>query len=139
MKQKECSNCKKTTFIYRNQTVDGVRLRLCKFCALSPEFNTVKKSNKKHTPIKQFSDKRSKRNTAYLEARKIFLMEEQNQFCPVMRKVNSTTVRTTEVHHTNGRENERLTDREYWLAVSREGHQWIHANPEIAREEGWLI
>jgi hypothetical protein len=96
------------------------------------------KKEKKPKAIKQFSNKRAKRNAAYLAMRNIFLMEDANQFCPVMRKVFSKTVRATEIHHTNGRENERLTDRMYWLAVSREGHKWIHANPELAREQGWL-
>jgi hypothetical protein len=97
-----------------------------------------KKSAKQKQPIKKFSDARAKRNAAYLIANKAFLMEEENQFCPVMGLIFNKTVRTTEVHHTNGRENDRLLDRTYWLAVSREGHQWIHSNPKIAYEQGWL-
>jgi hypothetical protein len=109
------------------------------FCSKDCAVNYKKKPKKQIQPIKQFSDIRAKRNTAYLIANKAFLMEEENQFCPVMGLIFNKTVRTTEVHHTNGRENDRLLDRTYWLAVSREGHQWIHSNPKIAYEQGWLI
>lgn len=108
------------------------------FCSSECKINYKKKPKKQTKPIKQFSDKRAKRNVAYLLANKTFLMEQENEFCPVMGLIFNRTVRTTEVHHTNGRENDRLLDRTYWLAVSREGHQWIHANPELAREQGWL-
>lgn len=103
----------------------------------------AKKDQKKSTkssrkPIAKFSSKRAKRNAAYLVARDLFLAKEENKFCPVIAKLENKTVRATEVHHTNGREGERLNDQEYWLAVSREAHQWIHANPELAKEQGWL-
>jgi hypothetical protein len=100
--------------------------------------NEKSKGKPKQKPIAKFSSNRAKRNTAYLKAREIFLMEDKNKFCPVMAKIFHKTINATEIHHTNGRENERLTDRHYWLAVSREGHRWIHANPELAREAGWL-
>ncbi len=102
-------------------------------------YNRKKKDKKApRKPIKKFSDKRAKRNVAYLLARDVFLQEDKNKFCPVMSKLYNKTVPTSEIHHTNSKENERLNDREYWLAVSREGHQYIHSNPEIAYEEGWL-
>ena len=99
-----------------------------------------KKGNAKSSPkpIAKFSSNRAKRNAAYLVANKLFLAKEENKFCIVLAKLKNQTVPATEVHHTNGREGERLNDQEYWLAVSREGHQWIHANPELAREQGWL-
>lgn len=133
MKQKQCSNCPYVGPIYKNVTVDGVRLKLCKSCAMKHNAkNTIIKPTQRK-PIKPVSDKRQKQKSAYLLARKIFLMEEANKYCPVTGKL------ATEIHHTNGRTNERLNDRQYWLAVSREGHQWIHDNPEEAREKGWLI
>ena len=110
------------------------------FCSSKCAFEYKKnKSTSKPKKIKTFSDKRKKRNEAYLIARTLFLTENKNKFCPVMGEIFNQTIKTTEVHHTNGRENERLIDREFWLAVSREGHQWIHANPKISREKGWLI
>lgn len=106
-------------------------------CAI--EYKKKSPNLSKHKPIKQFSDKRIKRNAAYLQARKIFLVEERNRFCPVMSEIFNQTVLATEIHHINGRENERLNDREFWLAVSRNGHQWIHSNPKLSREKTWLI
>jgi hypothetical protein len=88
--------------------------------------------------IKRASSKREKQERAYSIAKDLFLAKEENKFCPVIAKLENKTISATEVHHTNGREGERLNDQEYWLAVSREGHQWIHANPELAREQGWL-
>lgn len=44
-----------------------------------------------------------------------------------------------EIHHKNGRTNQRLTDDEFFLAVCRGCHNFIHANPVEAREEGYLI
>ena len=133
MKMKNCSNCSYVGPIYKNVSVDGVRLKLCKSCAMKHNAkNTIIKPTLR-TPIKPISDKRKKRNTAYKLARDLFMLEEVNKLCPV----NGSA--TTEIHHMNGRENERLLDREFWLAVSREGHQWIHNNPIEARAKGWLI
>jgi hypothetical protein len=109
------------------------------FCSSTCAHAYKKKPTKEIKPIKKFSDVRAKRNVLYIEANRIFLLEEKNQFCIVMAELFNRTVRATEVHHTNGRENERLLDRTYWMAVSREGHQWIHNNPKKARELGWLI
>lgn len=44
-----------------------------------------------------------------------------------------------EVHHKNGRFGERLTDKTFWMAVCKVCHREIHANPEWAREQGYLI
>ena len=139
MKQKECSNCPYVGPIYKNVTVDGVRLKLCKSCAMKHNAQTTTNQPKKVTIIPKRSKKRSKQERAYIAANKVFLMLERNKFCPVMAKLKNATVRATEVHHVQGRENEMLLDQKFWLAVSREGHQWIHNNPEIAREEGWMI
>ena len=44
----------------------------------------------------------------------------------------------TEVHHMRGRAGSLLLDQRYWLAVSKQGHRWIHSNIEKARALGWL-
>ena len=137
MKDKKCTECGRSP-IFKNVTEDGERKRLCRYCANQYNQKNKGKVEKQPTQIKQFSDKRAKRSTAYNLAKKVFMMEDKNKFCPVMAYLHSKTVPTTDIHHTNGRENERLTNRIYWLAVSREGHQWIHANPDVAREQGWL-
>ncbi len=39
----------------------------------------------------------------------------------------------------NGRNGERLLDVDYFMAVCRDCHQYIHNNPKESREKGWLI
>lgn len=48
------------------------------------------------------------------------------------------SARLNEVHHTRGRRGPLLRDRRFWLAVSKQGHRWVHANPARARELGFL-
>jgi hypothetical protein len=109
-------------------------------CNIVAKNERDKKKNKPSPkPIAKFSSNRAKRNAAYLVANKLFLAKDENKFCPVMAQLKNQTVRATEVHHINGREGERLNDQEYWIGVSREGHQWIHSFPKEAREKGWLI
>jgi hypothetical protein len=50
---------------------------------------------------------------------------------PVSPKLN-------EVHHVRGRLGPLLTDRRWWMAVSKAGHRWLHQNPAEARKRGWL-
>lgn len=47
--------------------------------------------------------------------------------------------KATDVHHKNGRHNDRLNDTVHWLPVCRKCHDWIHTNPNKAREQGWLV
>lgn len=108
------------------------KMPLDMFCSYACKLNYNKK-------IKPFSAKRKARNSKYLKERINFLSNEQNKFCPVMGKIFNSTVKTSEIHHVNGRENQLLINQKYWLAVSREGHQWIHMNPKLSREQGWLI
>lgn len=88
------------------------------------------RTDKKPKPLKPFSEKRKERNAIYLKKRIEFL---NGKVCPI------TNRKATEIHHINGRENERLNDEEFWLAVTREGHLKIHENPKWAREKGYLI
>ena len=44
----------------------------------------------------------------------------------------------TEVHHRYGRQGKLLRWKPGWLAVSKQGHRWIHAHPEQSRERGWI-
>lgn len=133
--KRKCKNC---------QEVFDKRSPLDMFCSTRCGYsykaeNDSKKSAKSNPkPIAKFSSKRKKRHAAYLLANKLFLAKDENKFCPVMAKLHNKTVRATEVHHTNGREGERLNDQEYWLAVSSEGHKFIHLNPSIAYEQGWI-
>ncbi len=119
----------------------------------------------RRTPIRRVSKKRAKQLREYSAARKVFLAA--HPICEVWcannnwewiapsqysRKGWSGIERiesgaellaggapaAEEVHHTNRRNGDRLNDEKHWLAVSREWHFWIHANPSAAREKGWL-
>jgi hypothetical protein len=43
-----------------------------------------------------------------------------------------------DVHHTRGRSGRLLLMEEFWIAVSRRGHRWIHDHPAEARRAGLL-
>lgn len=44
----------------------------------------------------------------------------------------------TDIHHVRGRAGPLLTDRRFFKSVCREAHNWIHANPSLARALGLL-
>lgn len=100
-------------------------------------------SNKKRTGLRKVSTRRAKEMKEYRERKKSFMKLPGNQFCPVhlagIFTGDSNQVKTRDVHHMAGREGKLLNDERYWLAVSRAGHNWIHANPNEARRRGWLI
>ena len=87
---------------------------------------TPKKAKK---PLNKVSKKRSAENKVYLMLREKFLRD--NPFCAVMKIEPST-----EVHHTySGKDREKyFLVVSTWIAVSREGHNWIHNNPKESRE-----
>lgn len=68
-----------------------------------------------------------------------FLARPENQWCPVAQLILKRQIRTTDHHHTRGKKFPALRLAvQYWLAVSRYGHDWIHSNIEFARRLGWL-
>ena len=93
---------------------------------------TKKQQPLKRSPLKKISDKRKKQQAVYSVLRKQFLKD--NPKCAVFPHLEAT-----QVHHKNHREGERLNDTRYWLAVSDEGHKYIHANPQESYERNWLI
>ncbi len=72
----------------------------------------------------------------------------RGQTCPVVAAIpelhngrkygHAICARLNEVHHKRGRLGSLQRDRRFWLAVSKQGHRWIHANLEAARERGWV-
>ena len=48
------------------------------------------------------------------------------------------TESSTDVHHTAGRHKGNYLNRDTWLAVCRDCHDWIHKNPKQAEEMGLL-
>ena len=88
---------------------------------------------------KNRSTKRAKEESEYLQLNKIFLKKPENKYCPVAKHLKLGNVLTSEVHHKKGRIGKLLLYVPYWLAVSSEGHKWIHANPEESYKLGFLI
>lgn len=104
----------------------------------------------RRTPLKRVSAKRAEQLREYSIRRKAFL--EAHPFCAVAaeaskkmfvnRQVGTFWMEhtpATDIHHIRGRRDAMLLDERYWLAVSREGHDAIHQNPNKAREMGWLV
>jgi hypothetical protein len=62
--------------------------------------------------------------------------------CPVMEAIkelrDSGINKLVEIHHMRGRKGRLLLNQQFWMAVSKQGHQWIHDNPAAARKHGWL-
>jgi len=48
------------------------------------------------------------------------------------------SARLNEIHHTRGRAGSLLRDQRFWLAVSKQGHRFIHSNIEESRRRGWI-
>lgn len=93
----------------------------------------VKKPKKLYT-IPKVSEKRKVENIKYSAQRIVFLGKPENQTCPI------TGWPATEVHHKwCGKDRAKYyLDESTWMAVSRDGHNWIHDNPKEARELGYL-
>lgn len=95
-----------------------------------------KKSNasKPKKAIPKFSKKREIENAKYTVLRIEFLGKKENKICPI------TKYPATEIHHTYcGKDRAKYyLDTTTWIAVSRDGHNWIHDNPKEAREQGFL-
>lgn len=93
------------------------------------------------THIKQVSDKRKIENTKYAKLKKAFMALPENKYCPVAKKVFNQSIETTDIHHTySGADRQKyFLNVNTWIAVSRKGHRWIHDNPELAYEYGFLV
>jgi hypothetical protein len=81
--------------------------------------------------IRVRSKRREKEEREYGKLRKEFLAA--NPRCAVF-----PTEMASQVHHRKGRGKFYL-DVSTWLAVSDAGHRFLHDNPAIAREKGWLV
>ncbi|MGD2113413.1 MAG: hypothetical protein PVG07_00060 [Acidobacteriota bacterium] len=129
-----------------------------KYCSPACAYADQKdKPHKKRKPIKQVSDKRRRESYTYTKKRKTFLSKEENKYCPVCKAVfdgiidpsevhnpneifrNKGLIKAREVHHKAGRKGKLLNYVPFWLAVSRRGHLWIHANPAKAYKLDFLI
>lgn len=115
-----------------------------KYCSATCKFKYGKKiniklkylnpENKKRYVIPKVSEKRKIDNLKYYAQRIVFLGKPENKICPI------TGWEATEVHHKwCGKDRAKYyLDKSTWMAVSRDGHNWIHDNPKEAREKGFL-
>ena len=89
---------------------------------------------KQKKPINKVSKKKAILDAKYLVLRKEFLGKKENQICPI------TKQQTTEIHHTySGKDRSKYyLEIDTWLAVSRQGHIWIHEFSKEARGLGYL-
>lgn len=84
-------------------------------------------------PPKKISEKRNIQNQEYARLRDEYL--KVYPACEVRECHN----KSNQIHHVNGREGEKLTDTNFFLAVCPDCHTKIHANPKWAQDEGYVI
>lgn len=85
------------------------------------------------------SNKRATEERKYNAEAKAFLSAFPSP-CIVMRTIfKKEGFLATQIHHCAGREGDLLRYKPFWLAVSAPGHDWIHQNPNKAREYGWIF
>lgn len=121
----------------------------------------LKREPKPRKRVKQVSDHARQRLEEYRKARAAYLRD--CPFCEVCVEINSlvgkpmeswhpdsppepNTVWTlpkkeheaTDIHHVRGRAGPLLTDRRHFKATCRNAHDWIHAQPSLARALGLL-
>jgi len=132
-KLKECDGCNKPSVIWKNH--EG--FKYCKYCwSCQKAINTDSSQKPTDYKIPMVSSKKKKKDAEYLKLRERFLTE--NRICQV--SVAGCNNGSTDVHHKFAGSNR---DAFYlvqstWLAVCRNCHNHIHANPADARTMGWL-
>jgi hypothetical protein len=133
MKLKICDGCQKETVIWKNH--EG--FKYCKYCwSCQKAINNNSSQKPTDYKIPLVSSKRKKKDQEYLKLRERYLNE--NQLCMV--KVAGCTNGATDIHHTFAGSNREAfyLVQSTWLAVCRNCHDWIHANPAESRIMGWL-
>jgi len=141
-KTKPCGNkdCENTIKVY-NSIRDTHCSAACKIKDKGYPLKAKLESPKMRTDVKKkvyIIPKRSKKkiieDAKYTVLRIEFLGKPENRICPITKQP------TIEVHHTYcGKDRAKYyLDVSTWIAVSRDGHNWIHDNPKEARELGYL-
>lgn len=130
VKLKICSSCHKERVIWKNVVEGGERKMFCKNCWCTHHI-TVKKTKKTgHSPLSRQSKKRIIQLSEYSKLIKDF--KEKHNVCQAGIP-NHCIHKPTDIHHTNGRVNEKLNDTTDWLHICRGCHDWIHTHPKEAR------
>lgn len=96
-----------------------------------------KKELKRYAKIKPVSDKRRIQNAVYVRVKKAYL--EAHPICEACLHLEvENPSKSEDLHHVYGRISALLCDSRFFLAVCRHHHDWIHANPNLARYLGFL-
>lgn len=105
-----------------------------RYCSFECRKEYGKKSNLKLQILNPVSSKRQEQNIIYRKLKAEFMALPENKICPI------TGQPTVDIHHTYAGSNRSkfFLDTKTWMAVSRQGHNWIHDNDEKARELGYL-
>jgi hypothetical protein len=132
-KLKMCDGCQKPSMIWKNH--EG--FKYCKYCwSCQKAIDTDSSQKPTDYKIPLVSSKRKKKDVEYLKLRERFLNE--NPVCQV--SVTGCMNGASDVHHKYAGSNR---DAFYliqstWLAVCRSCHNFVHLNPKLSREMGWL-
>jgi hypothetical protein len=95
----------------------------------------VKKlKGKYHGKIKSLSTKRASETRTYSRLKRAWMSRSENQICHVA----GCGKKATDLHHSRGRIGRLLNAEEFWMALCRTHHNFVHSNPSQAREMGLL-
>ena len=86
----------------------------------------------KKTAMRRVSKRRAKQNREYSILRKAYIADHPQ--CEACNKRKST-----EIHHKARRVGRTLCAVEYFMAVCRQCHNYIEANPAWARQHGYMV
>jgi|SRR6478609_247764 len=100
---------------------------------MNPYPKPVKTEKKKPTKIKPRSDKRAKEYAEYRPIRNEFMLE--NPIC----QFKGCGRESTDNHHQKGKIGRLLIDKRWFLAVCREHHDFLEANPNWAKANGYSL
>jgi hypothetical protein len=100
------------------------------FCHLCGE--TLKEKKVPAKGINKVGKKRSKEIGEYSYKKKIFM--EANPQCAVY-----PHLKAIDIHHIRGRNGDLFLNEDFWLPVSRAGHNWIHENMIEAQKLGFVM
>lgn len=126
MSQYTCQRC-------QTRPVENRDKGLCASCAREDRRLENAKAPKMPTHLKKVSAKRAIENKEYARLRKDYL--EAYPVCEVV----ECHFPSKEIHHMQGREGDKLTDINFFLAVCPGCHRKIETDTQWARDNGYSI
>jgi hypothetical protein len=130
VKLKKCREC--STEFKPFKTTDKYCSFECADANKKPSAKKVYPAKKKQKRIKQISDSMAKKLVVYREVRDKYMKEHET--C----EFENCYSDANDLHHIRGR-GAYLSDTNYFMAICRGHHTWVHEHPEESRELGYLI